>query len=128
MARILVVDDDPAVREAVIAALSAHGHEVTATETAVRVEAVVSEVQPDVVVLDIMMPDRDGFEALVGLRRHFPNLSVLVVSGGGAQGNLQFLSMAQRLGAVATLAKPFNGGVLSSVIETLLGSRASTKD
>lgn len=89
-----------------------------------RIDTLVAECRPDVVALDMMMPDRDGIEALIGLRRCFPDLPVLVASGGGTRGNLDFLSMAQRLGAAATMVKPFSGGTLSSVIETLLGNCA----
>jgi CheY-like chemotaxis protein len=123
MARILVVDDDTAVREATAALLSSYGHAVISFNSGKRIEDLVATHAPDVALIDVLMPDRDGLEIVIALRRIYPALPVLVVSGGGRRGNLDFLTMAENLGATATLAKPFNAADLLTLIDGVLGAR-----
>lgn len=81
MSRIVVVDDHPVFRRGLAALLRSAGHEVVA-EAADGLEAIaiVAADQPDLVVMDLSMPTRDGFEATAHLTARFPQLAVLVVT------------------------------------------------
>ncbi len=126
MAHILLVDDDNAVREATTTLLRTCGYAVTALANGLKIEAAIAAHRPDLVVMDILMPDRDGIEIIIALRHNFPDLPVLVVSGSGENGGLSFLTMARSLGAAEALAKPFDGEKLLEMIETLLAGRTKT--
>jgi len=125
MARILVIDDDEIVRAALSGVLNARGHEVTDTasgETAVRLH----REQPfKLIITDILMPDFDGIEVIRRFRQVDPGVKIVAISGGGWADPDQFLSMAERLGAVATFSKPFDWEALVVALEQLAATDAS---
>jgi CheY-like chemotaxis protein len=73
---------------------------------------------PDVVVTDLFMPNRDGLETIVELRKDFPRTAIIAVSGWTAASPL--LSIAKRLGAVGVLEKPFLPQQLLEAVEKAL--------
>ncbi len=119
MARILVVDDSEAVRKATTVVLEATGHSVVVATSGMRIEATVEEQLPDLVITDMLMPNRDGVETVLALRRRFPELRIIAMSGGGNRGNLD-LGVVKRLGVSATIAKPFDGDDLNRLIARVL--------
>ena len=75
----------------------------------------------EVVITDIFMPNRDGFETLERLRSEYPSVKVLVVSGGGARARGPgYLFTAREIGAHAVLAKPFENEALLGAVRGLL--------
>jgi two-component system chemotaxis response regulator CheY len=62
---------------------------------------------PALVVTDIIMPTREGIETIIAMKRSRPDVPIVAISGGGRLGGVDFLKLADRLGADATLAKPF---------------------
>ena len=100
MGRILVIDDDPAMRGSMRRVLERDGH--------------------DVVVTDVLMPGKEGMGTIVELREEAPDVRILVVSGGGTMLGESTLSDAQALGADASLAKPFTVDQLRSAVAVLL--------
>jgi DNA-binding response OmpR family regulator len=106
MARILVVDDDVSVLCMIEAVLTGAGHSVV-TATDGQMAAKLFRAEPfDVIVTDIVMPNREGLETIVELRRDFPDVPVIAMSGGTLNSGI-YLGLAKRLGAKLTLAKPF---------------------
>ena len=73
----------------------------------------------DVVVTDILMPEKDGIELLMELRERAPDLPVIAISGGGRISSLNYLETASAMGAVAVFNKPFNEKFLIEKIESL---------
>lgn len=126
MVKILLVEDDESVRHATRMVLEGAGHKVFEASNGLRVEAIVAEHQPDLVLTDMLMPDRDGVETILALRRRHPTLPIIAMSGGGKRGMLD-LGMAKRLGASATLDKPFDGEQLNKLIGEVLGGRPGTQ-
>jgi CheY-like chemotaxis protein len=124
MARILVVDDDRAVRATLKVLLERIGHQVLTAEDGRRgLNSIVSE-QFDLVIIDIFMPEMDGFETIRMVRKAKPAIPIVVMSGAAAAAasSPDFLSMATKLGAVRSLQKPFNPTALHDVVEACLRS------
>lgn len=74
----------------------------------------------DLIVADVIMPEMDGIELLLEVRKEHPNLPVLIISGGGVIEKEVLLDNAQALGAQETLAKPFSIGEAEAAITRLL--------
>lgn len=96
--------------------LTQRGHEVVEAGNGAEGLALQREQPADLVLTDIIMPERDGIEALMELRRRQPAVPVIAMSGGGRVSATDYLVMAQKLGASATLAKPFSQDELFAAI------------
>ncbi|HEY8120202.1 MAG TPA: sigma-54 dependent transcriptional regulator [Myxococcota bacterium] len=104
-ARVLVVDDEAAIRRALSGILADEGYELTLAEDGERGLAAVRERAPDVVLLDIAMPGRDGTSVLEELRRSHPSLPVVMMSG---HGTIETAVRATQLGAFDFIEKPLS--------------------
>jgi YesN/AraC family two-component response regulator len=76
----------------------------------------------DIVITDIMMPVKEGLETIIAIRRDFPWVKIIAMSGGGSLGTLQYLEMAKALGASCTVQKPFSRETLVAAIRQVLQS------
>jgi CheY-like chemotaxis protein len=76
--------------------------------------------QPDIVVTDIVMPEREGLETIMAIKSARPDVPILAISGGGRIGAPPFLDLARRLGADDVLAKPFRTAQLVERIAALV--------
>jgi len=106
MASVLVIEDDDAVRFSLCAALQSMGHTV---ETAVNgVEGVETCINGtfDLVITDLIMPQKDGVETILELKLDNPRLKIIAISGGGR--NLDILETTYDIGADYALTKPFS--------------------
>lgn len=107
MPRILVIDDEPAVRKTIRIILERAGHEVVEAPNGRIAMEKLGSMTVDVVITDILMPDQEGIETIVALRRTGSPIKILAISGGGRSNNVDYLRMAEKLGADDTLGKPF---------------------
>lgn len=122
MAFILVVDDDPVFREIARAMLLDGGHEVAVAEDGVQALKAIEARPPELAVLDMLMPNRDGIETLGDLRRRWPKVKVIMVSAGARMLDAEALLNAARvLGADATLGKPLVKTEFLALVDSLLG-------
>lgn len=121
MLRVLVVDDEPAVRDTLSRALRRAGHDAVAVATARDGVIAIDAGRFDAVVTDICMPEVDGIELIRRLRTATQPLPVLAISGGGVSGIDGLLPMAELLGARATLHKPFAPSELVAAVEAISG-------
>lgn len=120
MPRILLIDDNAELLRSMSAVLRAHQHDVaTAENGAVALKRTDLE-SFQLVVTDILMPEKEGFETIMTLRRLHPALKIIAVSGGGYIDAQQYLASAGMLGAHLTLEKPFSGLDLTLAIEKVL--------
>jgi DNA-binding response OmpR family regulator len=120
VARIMVVDDDSQVRDMLTLMLEAEGHEViVADDGEIGVDRY-REDPTDIVITDIIMPEKSGTEAILELRKEFPDLKVIAMSGGGRTGPYGHLMLAQRFGADRVFAKPLKRRELLNAISELL--------
>lgn len=121
MAKILVIDDERMVRETLKIILTAAGHEVLLTDDGLQGTKAFAEFSPDLVITDILMPEKEGMETIRDMRRLRPDIPIIAISGGGRVGNISFLKVAERFGANLTIAKPFEPEhVVAMVAELLL--------
>ena len=116
MACVLIVDDDELVRFTLREMLEAMGHEVSEAASGDACLEMQKATPFDVVVTDIIMPGREGIETVIELKRNYPDLRVIAISGGGRTHNMSYLEFASRLGADATLAKPFTSDELRAAV------------
>lgn len=116
MARVLLIDDDDLMRESLEAALLYFGHEVRIAPRADIAFTMIDQDMPQVVVTDIMMPDKDGIEVIRTVKKRWPDLPIIAISGGGMSPGDDILTIARVLGATETLPKPFDIADLSKAI------------
>lgn len=120
MARsILIVDDDDALRSALARMLRAAGYEVRSAPGADEALRDIPADKPDLLITDIMMPLGDGVELIREMRRRWPDVAIVAMSGRSL-GQLDVLKAAERLGAVASLSKPFSSDELLLTVEDVL--------
>jgi DNA-binding response OmpR family regulator len=118
LAQILVIDDEPQVRRLLQTILERAGHDVFEAADGMEGLMTARARQPDLVVTDILMPNKEGIETIRELRREVPALPILVISGD--PGSALYLEMAKLLGAHAALTKPFRATELLRAVEGLL--------
>lgn len=121
--RVLVIDDDEAVREIICNSLELGGLQATAAKDGAEGIAVFEPGAFDVVVSDILMPGTEGIETIRTIRDRSSEVKILAISGGDRNGNPTFLNMALKLGANASLMKPFRPAELLAAIESLLDAK-----
>ena len=123
MARILLIDDDDALRTMIRFALEAKGHAITEARDGREALRLHRLVPAELVLTDIQMPERDGLEVLMDLRRESPDVKVIAMSGGGSiVSSAASLEMAAPLGAIASLAKPFKLEALFEAVDRALAA------
>ena len=105
MTRILVVDDDAAIRTVVAQALRRAGHEVQTAETLQQLDRALATRVPDVLVTDVILPDGDGIERVKEIGQRLPQLPIIILS---AQNTLTTAVRAAEVGAYEYLPKPFD--------------------
>ena len=118
--RILVIDDDPGVREYLEAVLSHWGYSVSAVAAAEQALDRLDEILPDLIVLDLLLPGMNGIEALHRLKQRLPDIPVVMVSGYGPA---RTIAECMRRGAADFLRKPFDEDRFRRVLQTALGVR-----
>ena len=120
MARIIVIDDNDAVRSTMRRALERAGHEVFEASDGEAGLKLLTETGARLVITDIFMPGQDGIVTVGRIRKEFPGVRVIAVSGGDATGLMDLRKDAELLGAARTLRKPFApADLVRAVRETL---------
>jgi DNA-binding NtrC family response regulator len=121
MAHILVIEDDDSVRKALSQTVVRLGHEVSSASNGKEGLSRAEERPPDLVITDLIMPDTEGLETIIELRRRSPQIRIIAISGGGRLSTENFLGVAKKFGAYDTLAKPFSREELKTAIDAALG-------
>jgi len=121
MARILLIEDDEPIRGMFSELLVRAGHEVVPMANGRDAAKVRREIAASLVITDILMPERDGLEAIGELREDAPDVKIIAISGGRKIGPELYLESAAALGADRTFAKPIDGVELLAAVDELLG-------
>ncbi len=121
MARILIIDDEAQVRTMLMEYLERDGYEVMVAADGEIGMALFREEHFDIVIIDIIMPEKEGIEVIEEFRLHFPDTKMIAISGGSHNLDANnLLHTAKLLGAHCTLLKPFGREELLNAVKHLL--------
>lgn len=122
VARILIIDDEEPVRSMLRQMLEGAGYDVQEACDGDEGLRLFRTNPADLVVTDLLMPNKGGLITISELRRDHPDARVIAISGGGRNGKLNFLSTARTFPGVRTLRKPFRRAELLDVVAEVLAA------
>ena len=117
---VLVIDDDETIRVLLRTILERAGYRVVDAPDGNKGIRRYQESPTDLVITDLIMPGKEGIETIRELRKKFPHVKIIAVSGGGRIGPDSYLKMAKGVGALRTLSKPFDRLALLKAVEEVL--------
>jgi len=120
MARILVIDDDEQVLDMLYESLTREGYDVLKASNGEQGLRLYREKSVDLIITDIIMPEKEGIETIIELRQDFPNVKIIAISGGGRAGTKDYLQLAKIFGVQRTFAKPVAREQLLDAIKELI--------
>jgi len=120
VARILIIEDDVGVRDFLESLLERAGYETVTAANGKEGVDVFATSPVDLVITDIIMPEKDGIETIMDMKRLNPALKVIAISGGGRSEPEDYLHSARLLGADRTVRKPFNNEDILQSVRALL--------
>lgn len=116
MKKIVLIDDDPEFRNMLQEGLSQAGFEIFPAGNGIEGLESIKKNTPDIVITDIIMPEKEGVETILEMKTLYPDLKYIAISGGGRSNPENYLNVAKSLGAVETFSKPFK---LIDLIKTI---------
>jgi DNA-binding NtrC family response regulator len=120
MSRVLIIDDSAEILALFGLALEEEGFVVDTAASGKAGLEQIRQATADVVVCDLFMPDDDGIATIMQLQREYPIVKIIAISGGGNYGLTNMLDVARKLGAAATLQKPFHPDQLVELVRAVL--------
>jgi len=121
MQRILVIDDEPDVRDFLITALSRAGYDVRGAANGREGVHACRREMVELVITDLVMPEKEGLETIIELRREHPELKVIAISGGARGSSRNYLKAAQLCGAHRVFNKPISPVDLLHAVQEAIG-------
>jgi DNA-binding response OmpR family regulator len=120
VARILVIDDDEIMNDMIVQLLSEAGYEAEGARDGGRALKLLETGSFDLIVTDIVMPESDGLETILAVRKQNKAIPIIAVSGGGRIGPEQYLLMAREFGADYVFQKPFDAEPFLAAVRACL--------
>ena len=120
MKRILVIDDDEDIRDILAEMLTHAGYDVVEASSGGEGIRLYRQALFDLVITDLVMPDKDGLEVLMELRKDFPEVKIITLSGNTY--GRSSLETSKALGAARTLRKPFSEDQLLQAVREVFES------
>jgi CheY-like chemotaxis protein len=120
MQKILVIDDDSLVRDTLVRILERKGYQVLSASDGRHGLEMFRREQPDLVITDIIMPEKEGLETIREIRSECCDAKIIAISGGARLGNMDYLEMAGKLGASEIIPKPFDPAELVRLVSRCL--------
>ena len=120
MVRILIIDDDPQILDMLGQVLEREGYDIVKASNGREGIKLYRENPVDLIITDIIMPEKEGIETIFELRKDFPDLKIIAISGGGRIEPEEYLFVAQKLGVQRTFAKPIARAELLKAVRELL--------
>jgi DNA-binding NtrC family response regulator len=125
MARILIIDDEPQIRSMLTLMLERDGHEVVEAPDGVEGIKVYRQNPADLIITDLIMPNKDGIGMIIDLKKEFPDVKIIAMSGGGLNKPDGYLKGAKKLGAWCTLTKPIDREKMLQAVRDILKESSS---
>ena len=120
MALILIIDDEPQIRSMLKLMLERDGYEVAEAPDGIEGIKIHRQNPADLIITDLIMPNKDGIGMIIELKKEFPDVKIIAMSGGGLNKPEGYLKGAKKLGAACTLTKPIDRDELLRVIKDVL--------
>lgn len=118
--RILIIDDEQIVLEVLRKILELEGYEVVTAFNGAEGIEVFRQKPCDLVITDMVMPEKDGLQTILDLRKETPDLAVIAMSGGGTISKERYLAVAGYLDGIITITKPFSLESITGAVAKLL--------
>ena len=123
MGRVLVIDDEPQIRSMLRMMLERAGHEVEEAPDGIEGIRIYRNNPVDLIISDLIMPNKDGIGMIIELKKEFPDVKVIAMSGGGLNKPEGYLEGAKKLGAQRTLTKPIDRDELLRTVSDILNEK-----
>ena len=120
MARILIIDDEPQIRSMLKLMLEREDYEVVEAPDGVEGIKVYRQNPADLIITDLIMPNKDGIGMIIDLKKEFPDVNIIAMSGGGLNKPDGYLKGAKKLGAACTLTKPIDREEMLRAVKDIL--------
>ncbi|HEC12462.1 MAG TPA: response regulator [Acidiferrobacteraceae bacterium] len=128
MPRVLIVDDEESVRVMVAAMIKPDGYNVTEAASGAEACDACKESPVDLIITDIVMPEKNGIDLIRYVKKEYPDIAVIAISGGGGiEGRYDYLEIARLVGADNILKKPFELRELRSAVSEAMKSCATSE-
>ena len=121
MPKILIIDDEERIRLLLRRMLEREGYEVVEASNGEEGIKSYRDEPVDLVITDILMPVKEGFTTIMDLKRDFPEVKIIAMSGGRRIGPEEYLKVAKKFGAIIMLNKPIMKEDLLSAVKSLIG-------
>jgi DNA-binding response OmpR family regulator len=121
--KILIIDDDDLMRLTIKSTLKKFGCAVIEAENGNRGVTLFKNERPNLVITDMLMPDKEGLETISEIRAIDPKAKIIAMSGGGSSKNMKFLQLAEKMGASRIMSKPIKPDELLSAVKNLLDEK-----
>ncbi|HMA65740.1 MAG: response regulator [Fibrobacterota bacterium] len=124
MNRVLIIDDDEDMRSMLLQLMERVGIEAIGARDGNDGLQQFDAFQPNLVITDIVMPGKEGLETIIEMRRKYPDVSIIAISGGGRVGPDSYLPIAKQFGARYVFAKPLNRNEFLFAVRQCLSTKA----
>ena len=128
MERILIIDDEPQIRSMLRLMLERDGYEVVEAPDGIEGIRVYRQNPADLIITDLIMPNKDGIGMIIDLKKEFPDVKIIAMSGGGLNKPEGYLKGAKKLGAARTLTKPIDREEMLRAVKNILKSSSARVD
>ena len=122
MAKILIIDDDMIVRDMLLQMMEMEGIDTVSAENGRIALKIIQDTSLDLIITDIVMPEKDGIETIIAIKKLKPQIPIIALSGGGKITPEVYLEMAQKLGARYSFTKPVDRKHLLMAVQNCLRS------
>ena len=119
MPLILIIDDEASIRNLLTKILNRAGYETICAADGKEGLKLQNQTPADLVITDLIMPEKDGIETIMELRKDFPDVKIIAMSGGGRIEPKTYLNIAKNLGATRSFKKPFDQKELLATIDLI---------
>jgi two-component system, response regulator, stage 0 sporulation protein F len=120
MAKILLVEDDELVRDMLAQVLQKASHEVIPAPDGEAAAQILRQLEPDIMITDIIMPKKSGITLISEVKNRQPQLEIIAISGGGRLDPIGYLDLSENLGASVSFEKPIDNTALLMAIDLLM--------